>query len=668
MLAMLHLSNISIKLKIFILFFIPSLALLYQVSQTTITNNNAINEADTVKQYVSLSIKISSFVHEVQKERGMTAGYISSKGKKFSDALTKERKKTDSKLHELKDQIATLDKTNEDSDFKTLLSKSMQQTNSLQSIRSQVSSLSIEKKDSLKYYTDMNTMLLNTIGLIAKESSDATIVSMLSSYTSFLRAKERAGLERAVGAAAFTTKSITENGKIKLSKLIAMQDAFLKDFTTLAPDAAKQEYNKILKSDIVSEIDEMAMKILTAKTADDFDIDASVWFETITKKIELLKSLENKLSKELILNIEEIDEEASYNLYYTLIINIIILLFIAILGKLISNNISTAIIKIETYMKNLTKSHDLRARCHLNSKDEMGEVASHLRHLIDSFHDLVLDAKQSSTENASIAHQLSNTSLHVGKNVQESVKIVNNATDKSINIKDKIALSIEEAQNSKEDILKANKNLTDARNDIVKLTSSVQDSAELEIELAQKMDSLSNEAAQVKDILTVISDIADQTNLLALNAAIEAARAGEHGRGFAVVADEVRKLAERTQKSLAEINATISVIVQSINDVSGQMNDNSKDIQALSHLSEEVEIKINTSVEIVYTAVDASTKTVQNFEDTGKDIDLIVKQIDEINSISSKNARNVEEIADAAKHLNNMTENLHDKLATFKTN
>ncbi len=373
--------------------------------------------------------------------------------------------------------------------------------------------------------------------------------------------------------------------------------------------------------------------------------------------------------------IAEIDKEEAFMPAYELrntliIISIIALILSAIVLLLMINKIIlTPLDKIVNYIKGIAddSSINLTSTLDIKSNDEIGVIATSLSKLISRLKEFISEVKSTSNENASIAHELSTTAMQVGSNVENSVSIVEDATSTAKEIQKELAISLDVAQKSQQDIVKANENLAMAKDEIISLTTKVQESAQIEAELSQNMEILSKDASEVKTILIVIADIADQTNLLALNAAIEAARAGEHGRGFAVVADEVRKLAERTQKSLAEINATINVVVQSIIDAASKMSENSEEIQELANIAQGVEGKINQTVEIVNEAVKASDMAVQDFEKTGDNIDEIVIKIDEVNDISSTNARSVEEIAAAAEHLNNMTENLNNKLSSFRT-
>jgi len=343
---------------------------------------------------------------------------------------------------------------------------------------------------------------------------------------------------------------------------------------------------------------------------------------------------------------------------------------LAIIGIyfLINRLVATPLINLGTTARNLaTGDGDLTKQLDIHNNDEIGIASTEINHFIEKVRSTIALAKDTSSENASIAHELSVTTLQVGKRVEDSSRIIEEATKMSNETKTEIITSVQEAKSSKEEVVKANNEMRLARNDIQQLGQRVQNSAHTEMELAGRVQQLSSDAEQVKSILTVISDIADQTNLLALNAAIEAARAGEHGRGFAVVADEVRKLAERTQKSLIEINATINVIVQAISDSSEQMNRNSVEIQELTTIASDVEQKINTTVDIMEFATKLNDKTVNDYIQTGDKIDQIVTKIEEINTLSLQNTRSVEEIAGASEHLNSLTEKLNMILNKFRT-
>ncbi|MCX6050923.1 MAG: methyl-accepting chemotaxis protein [Campylobacterales bacterium] len=650
--------KLSIKARLSVLAIVPILVILALSVGKIFFDVNTKNNLEVTKNRILEVEALASAVHLLQTERGLSVGFVASSGAKNSDKLPTMRQKVNSAIEDVKKvysitsgNIAVLDA------FNTLNEK-----------RSAIDALSITAPETGAYYTKTIVSLIDDSTIIPSQMDDKESRNIIQAYTHLASTKEQLGQIRANLNGAFTKDTFLGDTFFKFGGSLGAYAANQRKFTTLTSEDLRKFYENTYKGEVVDKT--MAMiEVAKAKgQVGGFGVDASVWFTNVTASIDLLREVELQLYKNVKEQIDKTIERVSLNIILLsvgLIIGIVLFAFFIFFLTRIA--ISKPIEDFKNTLLKISHNHDLTIKTDENVPQELAEMAEGFNRLILTLRELIETSKKSASENASISHQLSTTANGVGENVEKSVIAINDATKKANEIKDEIGRAIRDAAESKKDIIRANGNLNIARNEIVALSIKVQNSAELEVELSGRMQTLSHEASQVKSVLEVISDIADQTNLLALNAAIEAARAGEHGRGFAVVADEVRKLAERTQKSLTEINATINVIVQSIVDVSGTMNTNSEEIQELANSAVDVEKKINDSVAIVNEAVHATDKTVSDFEKTGRNVESIVSQVSEINKISSQNARSVEEIASAAKYLNSMTDDLHVKLEIFRT-
>ncbi|WQW51076.1 methyl-accepting chemotaxis protein TlpB [Helicobacter pylori] len=373
---------------------------------------------------------------------------------------------------------------------------------------------------------------------------------------------------------------------------------------------------------------------------------------------------ENKAIKE---GVNKVFNENTAKLFlWILTVTIALVVLTLIYAKLrIVKRIDELVLKINAFSHG---DKDLRAKIDVDDRnDEISQVGRGVNLFVENARLIMEEIKGISTSNKTSMDKLVQIAQETQKSMKNSSTTLNSVKNKATDVASMMNASIEQSQGLRKRLIETQGLVKESKDAIGDLFSQIIESAHTEEELSSKVEQLSRNADDVKSILDIINDIADQTNLLALNAAIEAARAGEHGRGFAVVADEVRNLAGRTQKSLAEINSTIMVIVQEINAVSSQMNLNSQKMERLSDMSKSVQETYEKMSSNLSSVVQDSNQSMDDYAKSGHQIEAMVSDFVEVEKVASKTLADSSDILNIATHVSGTTMNLDKQVNLFKT-
>ena len=724
-------SKLSIKQKLIAIMLIPLVIVILLAAKLAYDSYRSLENLKSLDKVVILSTKIGALVHETQKERGMTAGFIGSKGVKFKDELPRQREEVNKQITFLNEFLSDFDKSKYSDDFVKNLNSGLEKLKDLQGVRNSVNSLNIAAPIAIAYYTDTNTLLLNTLGTIVKFSNSPNVTKELGSYMNFLLSKERTGIERAVGTNTFAQNKFTEGLKARFYTLIAEQTAYMDIFSKIASKDIVDFYLKTVVGKDIEEVEKMRKIALFSNIEENFGVDPNYWFETITNKINLLKQVEDHISTHLLNEINLEKDEATFHLILfsllsifgigiTMILAITIAFKILIdvasvrsgieeffafinfekddikligvdstdelgmMSKIINKNIANTKANIQRdreliadtirVANSINKGHlDQKIMVNSNNpalnelKDIINEMLntlnsniSNILTVLTSYSKLDFRPRLKDNDLEGIIQELEKDinilrdvitqtlldNKKVGITLKENANILSFNMQSISTAANSQAASLEETAASLEEITSNITNNTQTTTKMASYGEKVKESIKIGQDLANKtvssMEDINKQALAINEAIGVIDNIAFQTNILSLNAAVEAATAGEAGKGFAVVAQEVRNLATRSAEAANEIKRIVQLATSKTKEGSEIANSM---IEGYTSLNENISITLDLIQNVTTASKEQSVGMVK--------INDAVNNLDQITQRNAQSASEANEIAKQTLKISN---------------